>query len=63
MNPFYRGLLGRIDGQRARWRALRDEIRTERILNELPAHIRKDIGWPDARGGRLDGRRRSQWSL
>ena len=21
--------------------------RAERILNELPAHLRKDIGWPD----------------
>lgn len=29
-------------------RAVREEIRTERIINELPASIRKDIGWPDA---------------
>ena len=28
------------------WRDLRDEIRTERILNSLPQDIRKDIGWP-----------------
>ena len=26
----------------------------ERILNELPAHLRKDIGWPDSQ--RFSGR-------
>jgi hypothetical protein len=31
----------------ASFRAMRDEIRTERFLNSLPASIRKDIGWPD----------------
>jgi hypothetical protein len=35
---------------------MRDEIRTERFLNSLPADIRKDIGWPDAYAGRR-GRR------
>jgi hypothetical protein len=29
-------------------RAMREEVRTERVLNALPADIRKDIGWPDA---------------
>jgi hypothetical protein len=32
----------------ASFRAMRDEIRTERLLNDLPASIRKDIGWPDS---------------
>ncbi len=63
MNPFYRNLLGRVDSQRARWRALRDEIRTERMISQLPAHIRKDIGWPDARGDHSVERGRSIWSL
>ena len=31
----------------ARLRALRNELRTERLIGELPRHIRKDIGWPD----------------
>jgi hypothetical protein len=26
---------------------MRDEVRTERLLNSLPASVRKDIGWPD----------------
>ena len=26
---------------------LRNQTRTERLLNSLPAHLRKDIGWPD----------------
>ncbi len=28
-------------------RTIRNEIRTERQLNALPAHVRADIGWPD----------------
>jgi len=28
-------------------RTIRNEIRTERMLNSLPSHIRADIGWPD----------------
>jgi hypothetical protein len=27
---------------------MREEYRTERFLNSLPASIRKDIGWPDS---------------
>ena len=30
---------------------LRNQTRTERLLNSLPAHLRKDIGWPDRFGG------------
>ncbi|QKC69023.1 MULTISPECIES: hypothetical protein [Mesorhizobium] len=28
-------------------RTMRNEIRTQRFMNALPADIRKDIGWPD----------------
>ena len=28
-------------------RTLRDDIRTERLLNSLSTQTRKDIGWPD----------------
>ena len=30
-----------------RVRTMRNEIRTERMLDQLPFDIRKDIGWPD----------------
>jgi hypothetical protein len=30
-------------------RTLRNEARTERLLNSLPPHMRADIGWPDRR--------------
>lgn len=29
------------------WRARRLKWRTQRIMESLPAGIRKDIGWPD----------------
>jgi hypothetical protein len=28
-------------------RTMRNEIRTQRFMNSLPADLRKDIGWPD----------------
>ncbi|MBW8907781.1 hypothetical protein AB6802_29765 [Mesorhizobium sp. RCC_202] len=34
-------------------RTVRNEIRTQRFLNTLPADIRKDIGWPDLYDGRV----------
>lgn len=43
----------------AEWRALREEARTARIVNALPAWIRKDIGWPEARRGRGTHRHRA----
>ena len=36
-------------------RTVRNEIRTQRFLNNLPADIRKDIGWPDHYDGRVRG--------
>jgi len=32
-------------------RTLRNEIRTERLLNSLSPDIRADIGWPDMYAG------------
>ena len=32
----------------ARWRSYRTNARTRRIVQSLPRHIRKDIGWPEA---------------
>lgn len=32
----------------ARLRAKHREIRTARMIGEMPAHLRRDIGWPDA---------------
>jgi hypothetical protein len=33
------------------WRRGRDRRRTRRIIEGLPASIRKDIGWPDPNPG------------
>ena len=33
-------------------RTIRNEIRTERVLNNLSPQIRADIGWPDRYGRR-----------
>lgn len=33
-------------------KTIRDEIRTERLMNSLPDKLRKDIGWPDFSGRR-----------
>src|SRR5713101_7450501 len=36
-------------------RTMRNEIRTQRFMNGLPADIREDIGWPDMyANGRLN---------
>lgn len=32
----------------ASMRDARNQVRTERLLNALPASLRKDIGWPDS---------------
>ena len=38
----------------ARWRDHRADLRTRRIVAELPNHLRKDIGWPDGVRERRD---------
>ncbi|WP_127597796.1 hypothetical protein [Nitratireductor alexandrii] len=30
-----------------RWRIMRASARIRRLIDALPPHIRKDIGWPD----------------
>jgi len=45
------GMFERIGRRFAYWRALREEIRTERVMNALPRAVRKDIGWPDLYAG------------
>jgi hypothetical protein len=57
MNPLSFAPLAVIGRYAANLRALRDDIRTERILNSLPANVRKDIGWPEIYAGRRSRRR------
>ena len=40
-------LLKTIRHYAGRIQTMRDDMRTKRIMNALPASIRKDIGWPD----------------
>jgi hypothetical protein len=44
LNP---GFLGTFRQYAGKLRTLRNEARTQRFLDSLPADIRKDIGWPD----------------
>jgi hypothetical protein len=60
MNPFSNSPVGRWA---QRWRAARDQIRTERAIARLSPQMRRDIGWPDSvshmagwRGGLVDGK-------
>ena len=57
MNPFSLAPTAAVGRYTATLRALREDIRTERILNSLPADIRKDIGWPEIYAGRRSRRR------
>jgi hypothetical protein len=57
MNPFNLGPMAAIGRYTANLRALREDIRTERILNALPADVRRDIGWPEIYEGRRSWRR------
>ena len=45
----------------ARFRDHRAELRTRRIVAELPPHLRKDIGWPGGVRERRDPP--DAWSL
>lgn len=42
-------ILGTIRRYTGKARTLRNESRTERLLNSLPQQLRADIGWPDRR--------------
>jgi len=57
MNPFSFAPIAAISRYTANMRALRQNIRTERVLNSLPAEIRKDIGWPGIYPETFEGRR------
>lgn len=48
MDIFTPTLFKAVGRYAASLRAMRNEIRTERLLNTLPHSIRKDIGWPDS---------------
>ena len=50
------GLFVVVEDVFARWRAYRETVRTRRIVSNLPRHIRKDIGWPEAAPDRHDPR-------
>lgn len=47
MNPLPTGIFRSVRDYARHVRAVRAQLRTERLLNELPASMRKDIGWPD----------------
>jgi len=47
MNPLPIAFFRSVRDYAGRVRAVRAQLRTERLLNELPASMRKDIGWPD----------------
>ncbi|MDQ6434005.1 hypothetical protein RB623_08090 [Mesorhizobium sp. LHD-90] len=48
MNPL--NVVRSIRQYTGKMQTLRNQARTERYLNSLPASIRKDIGWPDRFG-------------
>lgn len=54
MNPL--NLVRSIRHYAGKIQTIRNEYKTERFLESLPADIRKDIGWPD----RFDGARTLQ---
>ena len=47
MTTFSSGFLGTFRQYAGKLKTMRDEARTVRLLNSLPADLRKDIGWPD----------------
>jgi hypothetical protein len=48
MNSFTPNIFRAIRYYTGKVQSMREEVRTERLLNSLPASIRKDIGWPDS---------------
>ena len=55
MTPHNTGFLGTFRQYAGKLKTMRDEARTVRLLDSLPADLRKDIGWPD-RYSELRGR-------
>lgn len=56
--PSTPAFIAAIEDVVARWRSHRRLSRTRRIVSDLPRHIRKDIGWPEA----VPDRRDPRWS-
>lgn len=48
MDIFTPTLFKAVGRYAASLRTMHERVRTERLLNDLPASIRKDIGWPDS---------------
>lgn len=48
MNSFTPNIFRTIRYYTGKVQSMREEVRTERLLNSLPASLRKDIGWPDS---------------
>ncbi len=47
MGTFGSGVLGTFRPYAGKLKTMRNEARTARLLDSLPAELRKDIGWPD----------------
>jgi hypothetical protein len=47
MSTFNLSLIGTFRQYAGKLKTMRDEVRTRRMLDSLPAELRKDIGWPD----------------
>jgi hypothetical protein len=47
MAPLTSTFLGTFRQYAGKLKTMRDEVRTRRMLDSLPADLRKDIGWPD----------------
>ena len=57
MTAFTPSIFRAIARYAGKFRTMRNDIRTERFLNSLPAELRKDIGWPDMLAERRADRR------
>ena len=47
MTTFNSSFLGTFRQYAGKLKTMRNEARTRRMLDSLPAELRKDIGWPD----------------
>lgn len=47
MSTFTPGIFRTVRHYAGKIRTMQNEIRTVRLMNSLPADLRKDIGWPD----------------
>jgi hypothetical protein len=47
MSTFNSDFLGTFRQYAGKLKTMRNEARTMRLLDSLPADMRKDIGWPD----------------